>query len=153
MPVDVVKLTDKTFDPVVEENELVKFSNGAGAIATFKGIARPTTKAGEKLDRLILEAHPTMTLKSMQDIVSDARQRFNFHHAQIIHRHGSITPGEIIVFVGIASDHRREAFQATDFIMDHLKSDAVFWKKEEGPTFGTRWIDTTERDKSDRSRW
>jgi molybdopterin synthase catalytic subunit len=74
------------------------------------------------------------------------------HDVQVVHRIGRIAPGEAIVFVATAAGHRREAFEACDFLMDYLKSRAPFWKKEHGPD-GARWIEPTDRDRTDVSRW
>ncbi|ACT59309.1 molybdenum cofactor biosynthesis protein MoaE [Hirschia baltica] len=149
---NVVKLTSNSIDCQAEELELWERTQDCGAVVSFKGIARPTTKQGEPLDFLVLQAHPSMTLKSMQKITHSANERFDVKHCQVVHRHGSIAPNETIVFVAVSSDHRREAFQAADYIMDRLKSEAVFWKREEG-AFGRRWIEPTNRDTTDLARW
>jgi len=124
----------------------------AGAIATFAGIMRPTSKSGAPLDRMILQAHPTLTQRSLDDIVHVAANKFDIKSALAAHRHGAILPNETIVFVAVAADHRREAFNAVDYLMDRLKSDAAFWKREEGP-HGKEWIDPTSRDTEDLKRW
>ncbi len=149
---NVIKLTSNPIDCQAEERELTKRTQGCGALISFRGIARPTTKQGEPLDFLVLLAHPSMTLKSMEKITENATERFEVKHCQVVHRHGSIAPNETIVFVAVSSDHRREAFQAADYIMDRLKSEAVFWKREEG-AFGRRWIEPTNRDAEDLARW
>lgn len=127
-------------------------AKGCGALVTFHGVARPTTKADEKLDRLVLEWHPTMTEKSIQSIAEDGLARFDVDHVHVTHRCGPIAPGETIVLVAVASQHRRAGFHAADYLMDRLKTDAMFWKREEG-AFGRRWIEPTERDREDRTRW
>ena len=85
-------------------------------------------------------------------MVEAATARFSLHDALVIHRHGAIAPGEPIVMVATASAHRREAFEACDYLMDYLKSRAPFWKKEHGPA-GARWVEPTERDLDDLARW
>ena len=127
-------------------------ATGAGAIVSCLGVMRPRTKAGEPLDRLVLDWHPRMTAASIREIHRDALRRFDVSAARVIHRCGAIQPGEVIVLVAVASDHRREAFLAADYLMDRLKTDAVFWKREEG-AFGRRWIEPTGRDTADRARW
>lgn len=149
---NVVKLCNNLIDTQSEENDILSRASTSGAMVNFRGTVRPNTKQGEPLDCLILNIHPVMTLKSMKDITSRACDKFDVDHCQVIHRYGKITPTETIVYVVIASQHRREAFLAADFIMDHLKSTAVFWKKEEG-SFGSRWIEPTDRDASDLIRW
>ena len=120
----------------------------AGALVQFTGLVRPTngTRA------LILHHHPGMTLQSMEALGTETRSRFDLTALGIVHRVGRIAPGEPVVWVGAAARHRRAAFEAVDFAMDHLKSDALFWKQEERMD-GTHWIEPTERDHSDRQRW
>lgn len=145
-------LTQDIIDSGHVEADFRMKSEMAGAVVTFRGVMRPLTKQGEPLDRLVLEWHPRMTERSLREIAQDGLSRFGVDKVGVIHRCGPVLPGETIVFVGVASDHRREAFQAADYLMDRLKTDAVFWKREEGP-FGTRWIEPTARDQDDRKRW
>ena len=93
-----------------------------------------------------------MTLVSLQRIARAGLERFDVSAVSVVHRCGAMTPGEVIVFVGVTSDHRKEAFLAAEYLMDRLKSEAVFWKRELGP-FGERWIEPTERDVIDLERW
>ncbi|WP_033315312.1 molybdenum cofactor biosynthesis protein MoaE [Robiginitomaculum antarcticum] len=146
------RLTQDIIDNAKVEADFSSIANMAGAAVTFRGVMRPLTKQGERLDTLVLKWHPRMTEKSLDDIARNGLSRFGVDVVRVIHRCGPIAPGETIVFVGVASDHRREAFQAADYVMDRLKTDAVFWKREEGP-FGTRWIEPTDRDHNDRKRW
>ena len=140
------------FDPAVELEELTRSAAGDGAVVSFVGLARDVTKAGEALDTLVLEHHPRLTAKSLQDIARETLQRFDVSHVRVVHRCGDILPGEPIVFAGAASRHRRAAFEAADYLMDRLKTEAVFWKREEG-TSGSHWIEPTEADYADRRRW
>ena len=146
------RLTQSAFNAAQELTAFQMTCDGAGALVMFEGIARPTTKAGEPLDRLILEWHPRMTETSLAEIAADGAARFAVHNILVIHRCGAILPGESIVMVAVSADHRRAAFEAADYLMDRLKTDAMFWKREEGP-FGRRWIEPTERDQIDRQRW
>lgn len=141
-PIDIRKIEDAHYQT----------SDISGAVVTFSGVVRPTTKRGEALGRLVLEWHPRMTELSLQNIAEKGYERFGVDHITVIHRCGPISPGDPIVFVGVKSSHRREAFQAADYVMDRLKTDAIFWKREEG-SFGTRWIEPTDRDQNDRLRW
>ena len=145
-------LSESPIDTRADEAAFRSRVSGAGAVVTFHGVTRPLTKQGEPLDRLVLEWHPSMTSKSLQAIAEDGLNRFGVAHVHLVHRCGSILPGETIVFVIVASDHRREAFDVADYLMDRLKTDAVFWKREEG-SFGRRWIEPTDKDRNDRSRW
>jgi len=101
---------------------------------------------------LELQAYPGFTEVEIGRMVEAATARFSLHDALVIHRHGRIAPGEPIVMVATASAHRREAFEACDYLMDYLKSRAPFWKKEHGPA-GARWVEPTERDLDDLARW
>ena len=88
----------------------------------------------------------------MEEIVRDAHLRFEVTRCHVVHRYGRIIPGEAIVFVAAAARHRRAAFEAADYIMDRLKTEAVFWKREEGD-FGTAWIEPSDEDAADVGRW
>jgi len=125
---------------------------GHGALVSFEGAVRPATKQGEALERLVLDHHPRLTGPSLLDIARAGAARFDVRAINVVHRAGALAPGEIIVCVAVASDHRREAFECADYLMDRLKTDAVFWKRERGG-FGERWIEPTSRDTLDRQRW
>ncbi len=131
---------------------LTAFSAGraeTGAVASFTGLARAEQGGTDILE---LEAYPGLTDAEIARIAQDAAQRFGLQDWLIVHRIGRIAPGEAIVFVATASAHRREAFEACDFLMDYLKSRAPFWKKSHGPD-GARWIEPTDRDRTDVERW
>jgi molybdopterin synthase catalytic subunit len=151
MPV-AARLEFERFDPAAELAELTRCATGGGAIVSFVGLARDITKAGKPVATLVLEHHPRLTLKSVEAIAADALQRFAVCHVRVVHRCGEMLPGEPIVFAGAASAHRRAAFEAADYLMDRLKTDAIFWKREEGPS-GSSWIEPTKADYSDRRRW
>ncbi len=143
------RLAHEAFRP---EQELAAFSaGGAGAIASFTGLCRPATKEGAPVERLFLDHHPRLTGQSLQDIATSA-ERFGVSAIRIVHRCGAIAPGEAIVFVAAAAAHRRAAFEAVDYLMDRLKTDALFWKREDGVD-GPRWIEPTGADRADRARW
>jgi molybdopterin synthase catalytic subunit len=145
-------LSEHAFSP---ENELTGFTHaveGAGAVVSFTGLARPRTQDGTAVRALFLEHHPRLTLRSLQAIGDAAAARFELDALRIVHRCGAIAPGEPIVFVGAASAHRRAAFEAVDYAMDRLKSEAVFWKREEHDA-GWSWIEPTEADAHDLARW
>lgn len=138
--------------PFRPEDELAGFSaEGAGAIASFTGLCRPDGKAGAPIERLFLDHHPRLTEQSLRDIAASA-EHFGVSAVRVVHRCGSIAPGETIVFVAAAAAHRRAAFDAVDSLMDRLKTDALFWKREDGVD-GARWIEPTEADRADRARW
>lgn len=148
----VARLESGPLDPAFELTELLDGSQCDGAIVSFLGVARPRTRDGLAVEQLILDHHPTLTLKSLERIAASAAERFAITQVRVSHRCGEMTPGEPIVFVGVSSEHRREAFEAADYLMDRLKTEAVFWKREQGAS-GTRWIEPTETDYADRERW
>ena len=147
-----VRLADA---PFAAERELADFTaglTGEGAVVSFLGIARPTGSNGEAVKRLVLDHHPSLTLRSLNEIADAALGRFPLSSLRIVHRTGAIAPGETIVFVAAAAAHRRAAFEGADYVMDRLKTDAMFWKREETPA-GSRWIEPRDEDYSDRERW
>jgi molybdopterin synthase catalytic subunit len=133
---------------------LSEFSAGrtaSGAVVSFTGLARAATD-GAAVTTLELDAYPGFTETAIEAIVADARARFAVQDLMVVHRYGPIAPGEAIVFVAAAAEHRRAAFQAADFLMDKLKTEAPFWKKETGPD-GERWIEPRAPDYEDAERW
>ena len=140
------------FDPSAELANLIEAASNDGAVVSFVGVARPQSNDGANVDRLVLEHHPRLTLKSLEDIAVEAAERFDVSQVRVVHRCGEIGAGEPIVFAAAASPHRRAAFEAADYLMDRLKTEAVFWKREEGPA-GASWIEPTEADYADRGRW
>lgn len=135
--------------------ELARFmteAGAAGAIVSFVGIARPVSKNGEAVSGLFLDHYPGMTEQSLQEIADAALSRFDVSAVRIVHRCGEVAPGEPIVFAAAASLHRRAAFMAADYMMDRLKTEAMFWKKERGLD-GDRWIEPSEADRADLARW
>jgi molybdopterin synthase catalytic subunit len=144
-----IRLTSEPFDPGALLSDFCRGRAEVGAVASFTGIARAEAGATAILE---LEAYPGFTEVEIGKIAETARQRFGLADLLILHRVGKIAPGEPIVFVATASGHRREAFEACDYLMDYLKSRAPFWKKEHGPQ-GERWIEPTARDQADVTRW
>lgn len=123
-----------------------------GAVVTFAGIARPSSTIGSEVTGLFLDHHPRLTEASLQEIAEDAGRRFDVTAIHVAHRCGNIEPGEPIVFVAASAMHRRAAFEAAEYAMDRLKTDAVFWKREDAVD-GSRWVEPTVRDEADRVRW
>jgi molybdopterin synthase catalytic subunit len=147
-----VRLADQ---PFAADRELAEFTAGLageGAVVSFLGIARARASSGEKVERLILDHHPRLTLISLDEIAAAACERFAISSLRIVHRSGAVAPGETIVFVAAAAARRRAAFEAADYVMDRLKTDAVFWKREDTPG-GSRWIEPRDEDYSARERW
>ena len=144
-----VRLTTAPFEPGAELTAFCAGRTESGAVASFVGIARGDAGATTALE---LEAYPGFTEAEIDRMVAAASERFALHDALVVHRHGAIAPGEAIVLVVTAAAHRREAFEACDYLMDYLKSRATFWKKEHGPA-GARWVEPTARDMDDIARW
>jgi molybdopterin synthase catalytic subunit len=128
---------------------------GIGAVASFVGLVRADKVAARDADAvraMTLEHYPGMTEKALEDIVAQARSRWDLLGVRVIHRVGRLLPGERIVFVGVAASHRHDAFAACEFIMDYLKTQAPFWKREETAA-GARWVDARESDDAALGRW
>jgi molybdopterin synthase catalytic subunit len=148
----VARLDSERFDPAVELQALIGAANQDGAVVSFVGLARPITAEGKPVEHLVLDHHPTLTERSLREIAADASERFAVSHVHVVHRCGAMTAGEPIVFAAAAAPHRRQAFEAADYLMDRLKTEAVFWKREDGPS-GSTWIEPTQADYADRGRW
>ena len=148
----VARLKEESFRPEAELAKLIAQADGDGAVVSFTGIARPGSKGGQAIYRLVLDHHPSLTLQSLEEIAVEAAARFDVSHVRVVHRCGDIAAGEPIVFAGAAALHRRAAFEAADYLMDRLKTEAVFWKREIGEA-GSEWIEPTATDYSDRERW
>ncbi len=146
------RLTTDRLDAVTEFESFSVAVGDAGAIVTFSGVARTTTSDGEAVTGLFLDHHPRLTAFSLEDIAREAAQRFGVEAIHVVHRCGQIAPGETIVFVSAAAAHRRAAFEATEYAMDRLKTDAVLWKREDSID-GSHWVEPTEIDQFDRARW
>lgn len=127
---------------------------GAGAIATFVGCVRPQQRRGKgRVRQLLLEAYEKMARADMERIAADAAGRWPALQAvSLVHRTGAIGPGEVIVFVGVASAHRPEAHAACEYLVDCLKSQVALWKKEVGED-GARWLEPSADDLRRLQRW
>jgi len=122
-----------------------------GAVSSFIGIVREVNEAA-LVSALTLEHYPGMTEKALEDIVADARARFEILDALVIHRVGELKPTDQIVLVVVTSAHRGEAFEACRFLMDYLKTKAPFWKRE-STAAGDRWVETRASDDDAAARW
>ncbi len=142
-------------EPLSAEAELAAFLgglDGAGAVVSFVGVTRDAARGGAAVERLFLDHHPALTERSVAAIGEAACERFDVSALRIVHRYGEVGPGEAIVFVATASAHRRAAFDAADYVMDRLKTEAMFWKRED-TSDGSRWIEPTGGDYADSARW
>ncbi|MCF2513733.1 molybdenum cofactor biosynthesis protein MoaE [Sphingomonas sp. G124] len=146
------RLATERFDPNGEYATFQSTLVDEGAIVTFVGVARPQSAAGGKVTGLFLDHHPRLTEASLNEIAVDAGRRFDVSAISVVHRCGNVSPGEAIVFVATAALHRRAAFEAAEYAMDRLKTEAVLWKREDAVD-GSRWIEPTITDQVDRARW
>lgn len=146
-----VRVGSEPFDVGCETTRLWTGAPQTGAVATFVGVVRDRND-GAEVSRMTLEHYPGMTEKALFGIVLRARERWELGGVTVIHRVGPLEVGDPIVFVGVASSHRQEAFAACEFIMDWLKTEAPFWKKEATPA-GERWVDARESDEAAKARW
>ena len=130
-----------------------KLRNDIGAIVTFTGTVRDTLPQGAgEIFTLTLEHYPGMTVKELTRIEEEAHARWPLQASLIVHRVGTLLPGDNIVLVITASAHREAAFEAARFLMDYLKTSAPFWKREKGPD-GEHWVEAKETDDQAAARW
>ena len=145
-----VILQKKRFDPGKLINEFQNKLENAGAMVNFVGIVRNNHKFN--LVKLHIEHYPEMTKKSLEEIQLISKKRWHLKDSLIIHRYGNLNINEPIMMVITAADHRLEAFNAAEFLMDYLKSRAPFWKKEFTDD-GSAWVSSTESDENSLNRW
>lgn len=146
-----VSVQQHDFDVSAELAALRKQDPRIGAVVSFVGTVRDMND-GASVSEMELEHYPGMTEQALGGIVGQARARWPLFGARVIHRVGPLKPLEQIVLVACASAHRGEAFDACEFIIDYLKTEAPFWKKEQTPE-GARWVDARESDDSARAKW
>lgn len=143
-----IRVSHEDFDVSEELAKLERPERKAGAAVTFTGIVR----SDDGVTAMHLEHYPEMTEKSLAKIIEKARARWEIEDVVVIHRVGELKAGDRIVLTVVTSAHRREAFEASEFIMDWLKTEAPFWKKEMTAE-GGRWVDARESDELAKSRW
>ena len=152
----MIRVQTEPFDAHAETDAFARGRTEAGALASFVGSVRAsghsTSELGDAVSALELEAYPGFTEKQIAKIEDEARARFDVIDTLVIHRYGRMAPGEAIVLVAALSKHRREALQAVDYLMDRLKTEAPFWKREVRPD-GVEWIEPRGDDREARGRW
>jgi len=146
-----VRVQTEDFDLSAEIAQLRMHTRKVGAVVTFIGTVRDLNE-GEYVAEMELEHYPGMTEKALQDIIDQAKSRWNIFDALVIHRVGPLKPLDQIVLVAVTSAHRGEAFDACEFIIDYLKTQAPFWKKEQTPS-GARWVDARVSDDEAMAKW
>ena len=147
----MIALAPDPIDPAGLLADFIVEATGAGAIASFTGLVRDAHD-GERVEALWLDHHERITLQAIEDIGVAARARFALSALAIVHRVGAVGAGQPIVFVAAAAAHRRPAFDAVDYMMDRLKTDAPLWKRETRAD-GDHWIEARPGDHHDRARW
>jgi molybdopterin synthase catalytic subunit len=146
-----VRVQQHDFDLGAEVAALRAGRLDVGAVASFVGTVRELNE-GAGVAAMTLEHYPGMTERALEDICTQARRRWSILDALVVHRYGRLAPGDQIVLVVVTSAHRGEAFAACEFIMDYLKTQAPFWKKETTPQ-GERWVEAREADDAAAARW
>lgn len=146
-----IKVQTDDFDLGAEVAALRAGDARVGAVACFVGTVRDLND-GQGVTGMVLEHYPGMTEKSLEAIAEQAAERWDVYDILIIHRHGRLRPTDQIVLVAVTSAHRGEAFAACEFVMDYLKTEAPFWKKER-TSQGERWVEARDSDDAARERW
>ncbi len=146
-----VRVQHEDFDAGAEIARLRAGNPKIGALASFIGLVRNINE-GVDVGSITLEHYPGMTEKALQSIVEQAKARWKLHDVLIVHRVGTLVPTDQIVLVATTSSHRGDAFAACQFVMDYLKTEAPFWKKE-ATADGMRWVDARDSDSAAREKW
>lgn len=149
-----VLISDNDFDVATEYETVCRDSPGAGAVVFFVGLVRDlyAQDSSDHIDYIELSHYHAMTERLCEKVCQKANVRFPYQAARVVHRVGKLGCGEQIVFVAVASRHRKNAFCAAEYIMDHLKTEATLWKKEVGRR-GERWIGMKQQDQKAALRW
>ena len=147
----MIRVQEEDFDPAAEVEALIAGKTHIGGVVTFTGLARDFS-GGNAVTSITLEHYPGMTERQLEQIEEEANQRWHLDASLIIHRYGTLAPGERIVFVVTASAHRQDAFEANEFLVDWLKTKAPFWKREAGPE-GESWVEARASDDAAADRW
>lgn len=146
-----IRVTGEMFDFAEQARGFSDGLTASGAVVTFSGIVR--NNAAGTLERMEIEHYPGMTEKALRSIAQEACARWALEDVLVIHRHGAMRVGETIMMVATASRHRKDAFEAAEFLMDYLKSRAPFWKKEVCQGDAGDWVDARDVDEAALSRW
>ena len=147
----MIRVQREDFDVAAEIDSIVGSDHGIGAVVTFIGLVRDIS-GGESISDMTLEHYPGMTEKMLERIESEAMSRWPLSASLIVHRYGHLEPGDGIVLVVTASQHRQAAFEASEFLVDWLKTKAPFWKRETTPA-GAKWVAARDSDDAAAARW
>jgi molybdopterin synthase catalytic subunit len=149
----MIRVQREDFDLGVELEKLAAGNHQVGGIASFVGLVRDIAPEGSGAESsMTLEHYPGMTEKRLAEIEAEAQRRWPLAATTIIHRYGKLNPGDRIVLVGTASRHRAAALEACAFLIDWLKTEAPFWKLEEGPD-GAEWVEARASDDTRKEAW
>jgi len=151
MPSPRTRIQTRDFDLSAEVAALREGDGGVGAVVSFIGTVRDRS-AGVGIAGMELEHYPGMTEKAIEAMIDEAQRRFDIRAVRVVHRVGALAPRDQIVLVAVASAHRGQAFEACEFLMDYLKTQAPFWKKEHTPE-GAHWVDARVADDAALRRW
>jgi molybdopterin synthase catalytic subunit len=146
-----VRVQAEDFDVGLELDRLRAGNPNVGALASFVGLMRDVND-GEAVSEMTLEHYPGMTERALEQIVEQARQRWEVIDILVVHRVGPLRPQDRIVLVAVAAAHREPAFRACEFVIDYLKTQAPFWKKEQTRD-GSRWVEARASDEQAAQRW
>ena len=146
-----VRVQEQDFDIGAEVRRLTAGRTDIGAVVTFTGTVRETGDTGPTA-AMELEHYPGMTEKAIEAMIDEAVARFNIYGVRVVHRIGLLQPLDQVVLVAVTSAHRGESFKACEFLMDYLKTQAPFWKKEQTPG-GARWVDARVTDDAALAKW
>ncbi len=145
-----IAVQEEAFDLGAEANAFAAGDDANGAIVTFTGVVRDL--ASGDLDVMEIEHYPGMTERALTKIAGEAKERWSLGDVLVIHRHGRLAPGDRIMMVATAAPHRKDAFEAAEYLMDYLKSRAPFWKKEITNS-GAQWVAAKDEDEDALTRW
>lgn len=145
-----IAVQQEAFDLGAEANAFAAGDDANGAIVTFTGVVRDL--ASGDLDVMEIEHYPGMTERALTKIAQEAKERWSLGDVLVIHRHGQLAPGDRIMMVATAAPHRKDAFEAAEYLMDYLKSRAPFWKKEITRS-GAEWVAAKDEDEDALTRW
>lgn len=148
----MIRVQSEDFDVGAEIGALTKGRTDVGAIVTFTGAVRDEAK-GAPVTEMVLEHYPGMTESELARIEEEASSRWPLQASLIVHRYGKLLPGDQIVLVITVSAHREAAFEAASFLMDYLKTNAPFWKREAGPDGAAAWVEARDSDDDAAARW
>lgn len=147
----MIGLATGSIDPPGLLAKFIDSAKGAGGIASFTGVVRSANEGGT-VEQLWLDHHEQLTPAALERIASEATARFGLIDIHIVHRVGAVAPGQPIVFIAAAAPHRRAAFDAVDYAMDRIKTDAPLWKRETRDG-ADHWIESRPPDHAARARW